>query len=315
MKPRINHHTTFLLAVTLLLGATGCDQKSEISEETKPEAQHENNIVSLSRENLEHVALNTQPAELGNLDMTLKAAGRISANLNKTAKVSSTFEGRLAKLNVDLNGQVKSGDVLAIVESPELLNKPLELKAPIDGVIIERPATLGELVDKSTVVYTVSDPSRLWVIAEIKERDIAAVKTGQDATFTVLPYPKEKFHGKVALVGNQVESGTRTLEVRIEANNEDGRLKPGMFADVEITTTVLENVLLIPDSALQTDGDDQIVFIALDGNRYEKRVVKLGEEQEGHAQVLEGLKAGDKVATDGSFILKSEMLKDELGEE
>jgi cobalt-zinc-cadmium efflux system membrane fusion protein len=88
-----------------------------------------------------------------------------------------------------------------------------------------------------------------------------------------------------------------------------------MFADAEITTTMLENVLLIPDSALQTDGDDQIVFVALDGNKFEKRVVTLGEEQQGRVQVLEGLKAGEKVVTEGSFILKSEMLKGELGEE
>ena len=101
------------------------------------------------------------------------------------------------------------------------------------------------------------------------------------------------------MIGNQVETASRTLEIRIAVDNADGRLKPGMFADVEITTTMLENVLLISDSALQTDGDNQIVFVALDGNKFEKRVVKLGE----------------KVVTEGSFILKSEMLKSELGGE
>jgi len=112
-----------------------------------------------------------------------------------------------------------------------------------------------------------------------------------------------------------VEAGSRTLEVRIAVDNADGRLKPGMFADVEITTTIFENVLLIPDEALQTDGEHQIVFVALDGDKFEKRVVKLGEEQQGRVQVLAGLNAGEKVATEGSFILKSEMLKGELGEE
>ena len=97
--------------------------------------------------------------------------------------------------------------------------------------------------------------------------------------------------------------------------NSDGRLKAGMFADIEIVTTVLNNVLLIPDDALQTDGENQIVFVALDGNKFEKRVVKLGLEQQGRVQVLEGVKAGEKIVTQGSFILKSEMLKAELGEE
>lgn len=311
----MNPKTNYLFAVILLTTAlAGCGKKEE-AVEAKPETKPEQNIVTLSKENLTHIALNIETAQLGNLGMTLKVAGRVSANLNKTAKVTTPLEGRLVKLNFDLNDRVKAGNVAAQVESPELLGKLLELKAPIDGVIIERAATAGELVDKSKVIYTISDPTQLWVIAEVKERDIAAVKVGQDATFTVLAYPQETFRGKVVLLGNQVEPASRTLEVRIAVDNADGRLKAGMFADVEITTTVLENVLLIPDGALQTDGDDQIVFVALDGNKFEKRVVKLGEEQQGRVQVLEGVKPGEKVVTEGSFVLKSEMLKGELGEE
>jgi RND family efflux transporter MFP subunit len=201
------------------------------------------------------------------------------------------------------------------VETPELLGKPLELKAPIDGVVTERKSTVGELVGKDTEIYTISDPADLWVIAEIKERDIGALKVGQDASFTVLAYPGEEFHGKVVRTGNRVEAESRTMEVRIEVDNAKGRLKPGMFADVEIVTTVLPDALLITDTALQTDGDAQIVFIALSDNRFEKRIVKTGMEQHGRVAVLEGVREDEKVVTEGSFILKSEMLKGELGEE
>jgi multidrug efflux pump subunit AcrA (membrane-fusion protein) len=313
----MSHRIILLFTVALLTGGLGgCGQKTEPVAEAKPESRHEakadENIVTLTKENLALIELKTEPAQLDSLGMTLKAAGRVGANLNKTAKATSTFEGRLVKLNFDLNDRVKAGDALALVESPELLGKQLEIKAPIDGVIIERKATTGELVDKAKEVYTISDPTQLWVIAEIKERDIAAVKSGQDSTFTVLAYPQEKFHGKVVLVGNQVEAGSRTLEVRIAVDNADGRLKAGMFADVEIITTILENVMLIPDGALQTEGDNQIVFVALDGNKFEKRVVKLGLEQAGRVQILDGVKLGEKVVTEGSFILKSEMLKGQL---
>lgn len=311
----MNHPMKYIFIVPVLAVAlAGCGKK-EAAVEARPEPAHEQNVITLTKANLEHMTLKVEPATLGNLGMTLKAAGRVSANLNKTAKVTPTLEGRLVKLNFDLNDRVKTGDVLALVESPELIGKQLELKAPVDGVIIERNATLGELLDKSRDVFTISDPTQLWAIAEIKERDIAAVKIGQEATFTVLPYPSEKFHGKVVLIGNQVEAASRTLEIRIGVDNADGRLKPGMFADVEITTTMLENVLLIPDGALQTDGDNQIVFVAPGENKFEKRVVTLGEEQQGRVQVLAGLKPGEKIATEGSFILKSEMLKGELGEE
>ena len=314
MKSKLNHLFFAALLAAALAGCGKKDVAGESAPESKTETKRDANIVTLTKENLEHIEIKTEPAALGNLNMTLKAAGRVSFNLNKTAKITPTLEGRLVKLNFDLNEPVKAGDVLAQIESPEMLGKPLEIKSPIDGVIIERTATAGELVDKGKEIYTVSDPAHLWVIAEVKERDIAAVKAGQDATFTVLAYPQERFHGKVVLIGNEVQPESRTLEVRIAADNPDGKLKAGMFADVEIVTTVLDNVLLIPDSALQTAGDDQIVFVALGDNKFEKRVVKLGDEQEGHQQVLDGLKPGEQVVTEGSFVLKSEMLKGAMGD-
>jgi len=307
-----------LLVPLLTVAFVGCGKTESAPETTSdaaPETKHGGNIVTLTKENLQYVDIKTDTAQMGNLGMTLKAVGRISANLNKTARITPTLEGRVTRLNFDVTDPVKAGEVMGWVESPELLGKPLELKAPIDGVVIERNVTAGELVDRGKAVYTVSVLEQLWVIAEVKERDIAAVKLDQDVTFTTLAYPDEKFHGKVILIGNQVEPGPRTLEVRIAVDNSDGRLKPGMFADVEIVTTVLDNVLLISDSALQTDDDKEIVFVALGDNNFEKRMVKLGREQSGRVQVVEGIKAGEKIVTDGSFILKSEMLKDQLGEE
>jgi multidrug efflux pump subunit AcrA (membrane-fusion protein) len=291
---------------------SGCGKKEHVDDEKSEAKKHEENVVTLTKENLEHVAIKTEPVVVGSIETTLKAAGRVSANLNKTAKIASTLEGRLIKLNVDLNDRVKAGDVLGLVQTPELLGKPLELKAPIDGVIVDRKSAPGELVGKDKEIYTISDPTDLWVIAEVKERDIGAVKVGQDASFSVLAYPGETFRGKVVRTANEVETESRTLEVRIEVTNSDGRLKPGMFADVEIVTTILRDIIVIPDSALQTDEDNQIVFVALDENKFQKRVVKLGMEQHGLAQVLEGVKPGEQVVADGSFILKSEMLKGEM---
>lgn len=317
------HQTTipYLRAVrlafcaVLALGASTSCSKKAATEAEKPKGAHNENIVTVAKANLEHVEIKTEIAKLGNLETTLKVAGRVSENMNKTAKVMSTLEGRLIKLNVDVNDRVRAGEVLALVQTPELLGRPLEVKSPIDGVITERKSTTGELVSKESQIFTVSEPADLWVLAEIKERDIGAVKVGQDAVFSVLAYPGEQFRGKVVRIGNRVEEESRTLEVRIEVNNADGRLKAGMFADVEIVTTVLENVLITTDTALQSEGDNQIVFVALDETKFEKRVVKIGMEQGGKLQVLAGVKDGEKVVTTGSFILKSEMLKGQLGEE
>ncbi len=299
----------------MTLAGCGKNESAEKSETNAPTEKHDDNIVTLSAKNLEHIDLKIESATLGSIGKTLQAAGTVSANLNKTARVVSTLEGRLTQMDVDLNDKVKAGDVLGLVQTPELLGKPLELKAPIDGVIIERKATVGELVGKETVIYTISDPTDLWVIAEIKERDIGAVKVGQEATFSVLAYPGETFKGKVVRIADVVEPASRILEARIEVDNPDGRLKPGMFADLSIITTVLENALVIPDRALETDGEGQIVFVSLGENKFEKRVVEPGLAAQGRVQILSGIKAGDKIVTRGGFILKSEQLKGELGEE
>ena len=307
--------STLCLALAAAIAAS-CSKKEEGAEKNEGgEKKHEENVVTLAKEGLEHVEIKAEPVTFGKLETTLRAAGKLSENMNKTAKVVTTLEGRLMKLNYDVNDSVKAGDVLALVQTPELLGKLLEVKAPIDGIVTERKSTAGELVTKETEIYTISDPADLWLLAEIKEANIGQVKVGQDAKFTVLAYPNEPFHGKVVRIGNRVEDQSRTLEVRIEVNNADGRLKPGMFADVEIVTTVQENVLVIPDTALQTDGENQIVFVALDDTKFEKRVVTTGREQHGRLEVTEGIKEGEKVVVTGSFILKSEMLKGELGEE
>jgi len=302
-------------ALALILTVfVGCGEK-EAKEEASAQPSHDENLVTLTEKNLAQVEIKTEPVSRGNLEMTFKAAGTVTENQNKTARITPTLEGRITQLHFDINDPVKEGDVLALLQTPELLGKPLELKAPIAGIVTERQATVGELAGKETQIYTISDPADLWVVAEVKERDIAAVHLGEKAAFGVLAYPGETFRGTVVRIGNRVESASRTLDVRIAVRNEDGRLKPGMFADVEIATTAVKDALIIPDKALQSDEEGWMVFVALNSTKFEKCPVKTGLEQHGRVQVLEGLKEGEKVVTEGSFILKSEMLKGELGEE
>ncbi len=303
-----------MIVSLLVLGACRKDELGK-SKEAEESAKVESNVVSISEAGLKNMDLKTEVAVLGSLNIKLKVPGRLAPDANRMAKISATLEGRLIKLDQDLGDKVAQGALMGLVETPELLNKPLALRSPIAGIVTEKSATVGELVEKGKAIFVVSDPSHLWLIGEVKEKDVALVHSGQSVDFAVLSYPGEKFHGKIARIGNAVETESRTFEVRVEINNANGRLKPGMFADMDVTTEVLRNALLISDAALQTDGDDQIAFVVLDGAKFEKRIVKIGMEQEGRVQVLEGIKAGEKVVTEGSFTLKSEMLKGELGEE
>ncbi|MBI3872756.1 MAG: efflux RND transporter periplasmic adaptor subunit [candidate division Zixibacteria bacterium] len=315
---RRNWRLTFCALTALMILFSGCRGKAESENKLRtdqPAGAGRSGVVTLSEESLKLAGIDFATVKRGRLPMTIRVPGRISFNLNQTAKVTSTFAGHIAKMNEDIGAVVQKNDVMALVDSPELLNKPLELKAPISGQVIERHGTVGEAVDQSTVLYTVSDLRSVWGIAEIKEKDIAAVRVGQQASLQVLAYPQESFAGKIVLIGNEVEEKTRTVEARIEVDNSGGKLKPGMFADVELVTSVLDNVIVIPDEALQTLEDQQIVFVAADANEFTKRVVTVGRGQNGHAEIVDGLQEGERVVTKGSFILKSELLNGELGEE
>lgn len=310
--------THFFAAAALLVLMAGCGSKSDSEAEEGVEPEESvapSDTVRLSEESLRQVEIEIVPVTRGSLNMTLRTPGRISFNLNVTAKVTSTFEGRIRQMNHDVGAVVRPGDVMALVDSPELINRPLELKAPVGGEVIERHGTVGEAVDRARELYTISDLKQVWAVAEIKEKDIASVRVGDSATVRVTAYPRAVFEGKIALIGNEVEERTRTVEARIEVDNRVGKLKPGMFADVEIVMRVLEDVLIVPDDALQTLDDQQIIFVATSPNTFVKRTVKVGLDQNGHAEILEGIQEGEQVVGKGSFLLKSELLKGELGEE
>jgi cobalt-zinc-cadmium efflux system membrane fusion protein len=131
----------------------------------------------------------------------------------------------------------------------------------------------------------------------------------------VFPYPNEVFKGTVTYIADQIDPSTRTVKVRTEVNNSSGKLKPEMFATIFITTEVVSNVLAIPEEAVQTDGNKKIVFIDKGNGGFEKREVSLGRQFDSLYQVVDGIKAGEKIVTKGSFLLKSEAQKGELGEE
>lgn len=309
-------NTQSLVLVLSLLALTACEKK-QIGE-AEPEAtgaKREENIVELSDESLKNLDLRTEIATVGPLSQTLKVPGRIVVDANRTAKVAALFDGRIAKLNRDLGDRVVAGVEMGSLETPELLDKPFVLRAPIGGVVTEKTASVGELVAKGQSLFTVSDLASVWLIGEVKEKDVSLVHAGQKVAFKVLSYPDETFQGIVGRVGSAVEADTRTFEIRVEVPNKAGQLKPGMFADIEITTQVLQKALVVGDASLQTEGDKQIVFVELGKGKFEKRIVEIGREQDGRMQVLSGVKRGEKVVTEGSFSLKSEMLKSELGEE
>ena len=178
--------------------------------------------------------------------------------------------------------------------------------------MIKRNVTTGEVIDSKTVLFVITDLRRLWVLADVHEKDIPKVQLGQQVEIQVTPYPDEKFRGVILHIGEVIEPATRTIKVRTEVPNLDGRLKPEMFATIRIETAVEERVLTIPAMAVQKDKGKDIVFVQTAPARFEPREVTVGTPIEERVPVLKGLAEGEQIVTKGAFALKSELNKTEM---
>jgi cobalt-zinc-cadmium efflux system membrane fusion protein len=176
------------------------------------------------------------------------------------------------------------------------------LNSPIDGVVVERNATIGATVGTDANVFKIIDTSRVWVDANVFEKDLSRVRVGQGVKLTVTAFPGTTFSGRVIFVNSVVDPDSRTVKVRTEVPNPDGRLKPDMFANVEIITDVNGTAISVPQSAVLDDGGKSIVFVA-DGIDYKQRQVQLGIKSGDRVEIVDGLNSGDRVVTKGNYLL------------
>jgi cobalt-zinc-cadmium efflux system membrane fusion protein len=185
------------------------------------------------------------------------------------------------------------------------------LRAPFAGDIIERNATVGEVVDVNQTLFTVADLSTVWVRADFPEQQAGLLRVGLEAEVRVSAYPDTVFRGTVTYVGAVIDPATRTIMVRAELPNSDRRLRPHMFVDATLLVPE-QPALTIPRKAVQQVGERTVVFLPRGPSRFEVRDVRLGAVFEPYVEVKEGLAAGDKVVTEGSYMLKSEILRDQM---
>jgi membrane fusion protein, heavy metal efflux system len=176
------------------------------------------------------------------------------------------------------------------------------LNSPIDGIVVERNATVGASVGTDANLFKIIDLSRVWIDANVFEKDLQQVRPGQEVKLTVPAFPGSTFSGRVILINSVVDPDTRTVKVRTEVANPDGRLKPDMFANVQIVTALNRTAISIPQSAVLNDEGKTIVFVA-DGNGYKKRQVQAGIQNNDRVEIVDGLTAGDKVVVKGNYLL------------
>jgi membrane fusion protein, heavy metal efflux system len=205
----------------------------------------------------------------------------------------------------------------AAPEGPEGADSDLiPVTAPAAGIVLSRGVTPGTVVTPANDLFVISDLSSLWAIAEVNEEYLARLRPGMTAKVYVQSYPNESFVGRIGKLGEAFDPATRTVKVRIELPNRGGRLKPEMYATAEIEMGGSEPALFVPQSAAQELRGETVVFVQTAADRFEVRPVELGRTLDAaFVEVRRGLKAGERIATGGVFILKSEFLKAALAGE
>ena len=179
------------------------------------------------------------------------------------------------------------------------------VRAPASGFVVEKMAVKGLHVMPGQSLYKLSDISVVWVEADVYESELAAVKVGDAATVTVAAYPGEPFTGRVIYIYPYLDDKTRTNKVRVQLINRGGRLKPGMYANVELTSRGRSG-LVVPTNAVLDSGTEQVVFLAQGDGRFQPQKVTIGRRLGDSTEILEGLKEGQQVATGATFFLDSE---------
>jgi hypothetical protein len=198
-----------------------------------------------------------------------------------------------------------SVDQLQALDRTREPHAAVTFRSPADGYVVDKQVVKGAHVAAGQTLYRIADLSVVWIEAEVYEHDVPLVRVGQNATVTFDAYPDERHLGRVVCIYPYVNEQTRTNKVRYEFANARGRLKPGMFANVELAAPGGAGIT-VPASAVLDSGREQVVFVAQGDGHFEPRRVTVGRRLATDVQIVEGLKAGEQVATGATFFLDSE---------
>jgi membrane fusion protein, heavy metal efflux system len=209
----------------------------------------------------------------------------------------------------DLNAADQGMRILGIKNPGGLAKAPssalIPVLAPIGGEVVERLVSPGQVVQAGqTQAFTISDLSTVWVLANVYQADLAAVRTGDDVVVETDSYP-DRFHGRISYVSPALDPNTRTLQARIVVDNPGEKLKRDMYCTVTVTAGSIPNAIAVPDaSVLRDDNNQPFVYLAISANQFGRRDVEIGESLDGKTHILRGLSPGERVVGDGSLFLQ-----------
>jgi Cu(I)/Ag(I) efflux system membrane fusion protein len=304
------------------------------------EEQQDDNTVKVSLEKIQRSGVRTDVVETRTIIEPVRAVGTVTHDETRLIVVTMRSDAYIEELFVNKTGQhVNAGDPLFRAYSPEIVLAQVDLRnggpeqrlrnlgvpeshirevrggknpfsvvwpAPATGDVIEKRVINGQRVKAGDELFRIADHTHVWIIADVSETDLSAIKIGARATVTVRAYMAQPVGGEVTFIYPELKAETRTARVRIEVPNLDGRLKIDMYADVVFQAGEVTPVIAVPVSAVIDSGQRQVVLVAKGEGRFEPRPIKLGHRGDGYVEVLDGLNPGEEVVTSATFLIDAE---------
>jgi cobalt-zinc-cadmium efflux system membrane fusion protein len=247
-------------------------------------------------------------ANVRRLSETLRTGGGAQKDVDQAKSDQQTAEGNVRADRNSLRIFGKTDDEIDTIVRDRRADSTLVVPSPIAGLVTQRTAAPGLYVQpgNAPAPFTVADTATMWMLANVVEADAPFMRVGQPIEVTVSAWPGRSFDGVITVVGAQVDPATRRLMVRSEVNDPEGRLRAGMFANFTIRISEPFQATAVPSTAIVREGDGSMaVWITTDRKLFDKRIVKLGMQENGMTQILEGLQPGQLVVIEGAVFISN----------
>lgn len=240
------------------------------------------------------------------MNLAYKNLQRQKDLLSKGVGIEKDYEE--AEVNYIINrrnyeNSLASLKVYQVDTSNLVLGQPLIVRSPIKGRIVENNIVIGQyLKEDSEPVATVAELSKIWVVGQVKEKDVRYISDTEEVAIKLISFPEKKITGKIYNINSLIDENTRSIQVLIECNNKDKMMKPGMYVTTRFTHKI-KDVIIIPSKAIFQMEDASFVFLQLDKNSYLKKKIEILTEDKDSSIVKTGLKPGDEIIVNGGFYL------------
>lgn len=316
--------TLRLSALALALALAGCGGQPEVEDDQgqKHAGEHagtgehaseagdhadERPATVIPADIAQRSGIKVQPAGAGTIADEHEVQGLLTPIEGRVAQVTARFPGPIRALRANVGDTVRAGQPLATIESNLSLSN-YTVSAPIDGVVTARNASLGGLADEGAPLFEIANLSTLWVDLHIFGADAQHIQAGVPVTVTRMSDGKTVRTELERVLPGMATDSQSTL-ARAIIDNDDGQWRPGSAVKARITVAQESADLVVPLSALQTMDNDEVVFVR-EGETYEARPVQVGARDARQAEIVEGLRAGEQVVVEKSYLIKADILKE-----